>query len=160
MALGVGLTGVLLVSRWIEIRTQAPGLWVFWISSGSLQTRHLTLRYAQATDLYAKWDTGWKAREKPSLTWWFTRTPDTQTLWGVMSRGRYREGSTQSDEFRVVLWPPAVVGLCGGGLLLWAGGRARKASRPHLCPKCGYDLAGLGPEMSCPECGWPTKRGA
>lgn len=49
---------------------------------------------------------------------------------------------------RLPLWIPTVA------LLIWCALAWRRARfpRPGLCPRCGYDLAGL-PSEQCPECG-------
>jgi len=31
--------------------------------------------------------------------------------------------------------------------------RGERAARLNLCPKCGYDRAGIAAESVCPECG-------
>jgi hypothetical protein len=31
--------------------------------------------------------------------------------------------------------------------------KARRRERPHLCPNCHYDRAGLAADAKCPECG-------
>lgn len=51
----------------------------------------------------------------------------------------------------VPLWFPVVLSLVASG---WAWRlELHDRRRGHRCPSCGYDLAGLAPSGSCPECG-------
>ena len=54
---------------------------------------------------------------------------------------------------RFPLWIPA---LCIGAatVVAWRlDALVRRRARLNLCPKCGYDRAGLGAGVRCPECG-------
>ena len=52
-----------------------------------------------------------------------------------------------------MLWPIALTANIGGALLVRNGSRARLRARIGKCVACGYDLSGLTPGSSCPECG-------
>ena len=53
---------------------------------------------------------------------------------------------------QVVPWPFALVCLVSGGLLVRSGRRVNRRAMQGRCLKCGYDLAGLGDGVRCPEC--------
>ena len=50
-------------------------------------------------------------------------------------------------------WVPAIVAFALGGFLWRTHLRAIHRRARGLCPRCGYDLAGLEGASSCPECG-------
>lgn len=95
----------------------------------------------------------------PAFVWWLIKPGDAQgRFWGV---GMWWSGTSSVSnaprrEFRVLLWPLDVVSIGVGVALLWTGAWARSRARSGRCSACGYDLSGLGPGKSCPECG---KRG-
>lgn len=51
------------------------------------------------------------------------------------------------------LWPLALAMFVGGAPLLLSGRRAQRRAQQGRCPSCGYNLAGLTLDSSCPECG-------
>lgn len=51
------------------------------------------------------------------------------------------------------IWFWVVLAAALVGLGIW---RERRNSRPGLCRKCGYDLAGLKSGQRCPECSHPS----
>lgn len=53
----------------------------------------------------------------------------------------------------IALWPFPLLLAGGGGVLLWSGARARRQAITGQCAACGYSLAGLAAEATCPECG-------
>ena len=53
----------------------------------------------------------------------------------------------------VPLWPFVVVPGFGSAIAWRLDTHARRRSRLGLCPKCGYNRAGLSPAAVCPECG-------
>jgi hypothetical protein len=70
--------------------------------------------------------------------------------WGTLPRrGAMNTGAMRAQWFPVPLWPvilmPTLV--CG-----WGWWRAMAARTEGHCPACNYDLSGLLPGSSCPEC--------
>ncbi|MGH7133202.1 MAG: hypothetical protein ACREJO_14820 [Phycisphaerales bacterium] len=65
-------------------------------------------------------------------------------------RVAWPDGSS-SRFFFLVAWLPPLASMLGGGWLVWSGRRGLTG----VCPKCGYELAGLagGAGSVCPECG-------
>ena len=55
------------------------------------------------------------------------------------------------EYLRVPLWMPGPVFATISSIAWRLDCRDRR--RGHLCPSCGYDLAGLAPSRPCPECG-------
>ncbi|MFT3683977.1 MAG: hypothetical protein QM783_03445 [Phycisphaerales bacterium] len=103
-------------------------------------------------------------RLEPSPVWWIgveRRTNNTATNLCTDVRlgicGGYHLTSTVRGVFdsrcvMVLLYPFAIAaGICGV-LMVRSGRRARRVSG-GLCERCGYDLAGLGAGVGCPECG-------
>ena len=77
-------------------------------------------------------------------------------LW-IVRYSRFNPGFGTVWSVEVLLWPLAAAALGLSVPLLVSGRRIRHRVRSGRCPACAYSLAGLGPGVSCPECG---KRGA
>lgn len=96
----------------------------------------------------------YKGREAPSR--WITENKTrlsqiarTLTVWlvrRVQVPGRF-------DFWVAPIWPFSLLLVCGGALLLWPELRAKRWDMTGRCAACGYDLAGLGADPKCPECG-------
>ncbi|MFT3686174.1 MAG: hypothetical protein QM783_14840 [Phycisphaerales bacterium] len=57
---------------------------------------------------------------------------------------------------RFPVWAPSLLTGSFAVLLLRSGAAARRRASTGECSKCGYDLAGLAEDATCPECG-PAK---
>lgn len=94
--------------------------------------------------------------ETACWTLWFPKVEPPYRRWsGVVVTGR-SELTGRVDGIGVMLWTAMLLSVGVGVGLVWSVAHRRRRSGVAGCPTCGYDLAGLGPGKSCPECG---KRG-
>lgn len=81
---------------------------------------------------------------------------EDRTHWRIAGIGleAFTRGGTSGYAILLPHWLP-LVAFASPWLAHALGVRARRR-RAGLCAKCGYDRAGLGPEVPCPECGRPA----
>lgn len=110
-------------------------------------------------------------RDDPSL-FPMGRTPERRLVWVLEAVPQTPDQRAEWDlgVFQFVRWPsrpriwqanvlpyPAVIALLVTGWFMQRrGARARRNSKPGLCPACGYDRSTLPTAISCPECNAPT----
>jgi hypothetical protein len=58
----------------------------------------------------------------------------------------------------IPIWLLAVMAALLAGTARYFDTLARRRARLNLCPKCGYDRAGLAASAVCPECGMAEQR--
>jgi hypothetical protein len=54
---------------------------------------------------------------------------------------------------RIPLWCPVLLALLATTAAWRLDALARRRARLNVCPKCGYDRAGIAGDANCPECG-------
>src|SRR5262249_20025072 len=70
----------------------------------------------------------------------------------------FDEGSLPHDwSVLVPIWMLALPSLLTSATAWRLDTLARRRARVGLCPKCGYNLAGLPPTSPCPECGQASR---
>lgn len=122
----------LVMSRWIGVSYGSDDFGVgFGIANGTL---HLNRGLHEFGRELLGWDYRWTSESNSDWMW----------LPGYMWIDRYQV-------LLIPLWIPLLLGLVGTA---WAW-RSRWKSRIRIgvCGRCGYDRAGLGANVSCPECG-------
>ena len=127
---------ILLVVAWLGSQTRRVA-WSptgrYWISLAGGHVRFARLEpAAPANSGSRRWESG---PISPEFSWWF-------------QRGSIASYSSWSA---VPVWVFIVPTAGATAAAWWLDARARR--RPGLCPRCGYDLAGLSPGTPCPECG-------
>jgi len=80
---------------------------------------------------------GWRVfRDSDAFGW---------RLWHGVEEGRH--------SCIVPLWPLVVLASITTGLSWQLDLATRRSAKLNLCPKCGYDRAGIARDAKCPECG-------
>ena len=84
----------------------------------------------------------------PRAGWNYGYTAYAGCLWRCCS-----SRSPWEREFQIPLWPVMAVCVLVTGAAWHRDTSLRRRARLKLCPKCGYDRAGLAAGAVCPECG-------
>jgi hypothetical protein len=99
--------------------------------------------------VFAEWSPGLSSWT-PSTSWHLYELdyPDQPFPWRDAWSGELETASGPEIHLRVPLWLTTFVSAVGSGGAWWV--RLRRARTG--CKRCGYDLSGLPPGSSCPEC--------
>ncbi len=150
------LFAVALASRWFDVqaRTGVPGWWF------QLRAGVVTVTSVQSYGGGSVPSSGWSLdRLSPPAGPLLVPTKEPFGVTTVFHSYKRLNGFGVSLHSVSIAMPqPALLCLAASaGLWLWARRARRRAARAGVCPRCGYDTAGLSPGVPCPECGNPTR---
>ena len=136
------LLGLLVAGVWV-----ASGWWYAWLTvERDVTSTQLGVRFGI---LSLDWDAGW-SETAVSLR----SEADWGPVWDLQPIRSGRRGVPLDAEFiEIALWPIPLLLWTPAALLLRSGILARRRAMTGECGKCGYDLARLGADAKCPECG-------